>query len=102
MFRAVMWVVTVIFAGITVMALQQVGYIGIFTGQFTNWGTAQVLADLIIACCLLMGWIWRDARATGRSPWPYLVATLAAGSFGPLAYLLLTPRKTGHSALAAQ
>jgi hypothetical protein len=64
MFRAVMWVVTVIFAGITVMALQQVGYIGIFTGQFTNWGTAQVLADLIIACCLLMGWIWRDARAT--------------------------------------
>ncbi|MGL4577086.1 MAG: DUF2834 domain-containing protein [Burkholderiaceae bacterium] len=98
MFRAIMWVVAIVFAGVTVMALQQVGYIGIIIGQFANWGTAQVLGDLVIACTLLMGWIWRDARATGRSPWPYFVATVFAGSFGPLAYLLLTPRKQANAA----
>lgn len=102
MFRVILWVVTIVFTGISLMALYQVGYIGIWTGQFANWGTAQVLADWFIACSLAMFWTWRDARATGRSPWRYLVLTLATGSFGLLAYLLLTPRKAGRSALVPQ
>jgi hypothetical protein len=48
----------------------------------------QVLADLSIALSLSLVWIWRDARAIGRSAWPWMVATLALGSFGPLVYLL--------------
>jgi hypothetical protein len=50
------------------------------------------LADLSIALGLSLVWIWRDAQATGRRAWPWVVATLALGSFGPLIYLLT--RKT--------
>jgi hypothetical protein len=35
-----------------------------------------------------MVWIWHDAKAQGRNPWPWIIATLAVGSFGPLVYLL--------------
>jgi hypothetical protein len=39
-----------------------------------------------------MVWIWRDATAQGRNPWPWILATLALGSFGPLLYLLTRPQ----------
>jgi hypothetical protein len=48
----------------------------------------QVLADLVIALTLVMVWMWHDAKASGRSAWPWLALTLAAWSFGPLIYLL--------------
>jgi hypothetical protein len=73
---------------LTAMALAHHGYIGIFEQQFQTWAGMQVLADLVIALTLVMMWMWRDARATGRNVWPWLVATLALGSFGPLLYLL--------------
>ena len=72
-------------------AVYEIGYIGIFTGQFHTAGW-QVLADLVIVCTLAMAWMWRDAAATGRNVWPYILATLTLGSFGPLSYLLLAPQ----------
>lgn len=47
-----------------------------------------MLADLVIALVLVMGWMWRDAKASGRGIWPWIAITLAFGSFGPLLYLL--------------
>lgn len=55
-------------------------------------GAGQVLADLVIALCLVMVWMWRNATATGRNPWPWIVLTLAAGSCGPVIYLLTQPQ----------
>ena len=66
----------------------QHGYLGIFTLHFQTFGGAQVLADLVIALVLVMIWMWRDAQATGRNVWPWILATLALGSLGPLVYLL--------------
>lgn len=69
--------------------LYEVGYFGIFTAVTASPGSLQVAFDLVIACLLISWWMVVDARAAGRNPWPYLVITLVAGSFGPLLYLLL-------------
>ena len=76
------------FGALTAAALWQHGYWGIFEPLFKSFGGAQVLADLAIALVLFMVWMWNDAKATSRNPWPWIVATLALGSFGPLLYLL--------------
>jgi hypothetical protein len=92
MLKAIAWVVLIPFSVLSAGALWQVGYLPLFTQQFQNLGTLQVLVDLVIACSLLMMWVWRDARHKGRNPWPYFFITLAAGSFGPLLYFALAPR----------
>lgn len=79
------------FAALTGVALWRHGYWGILEPHFQSFGEAQVLADLVIALGLVMVWMWRDARAAGRNPWPWIVATLTLGSFGPLVYLLTRP-----------
>jgi hypothetical protein len=76
------------FGALTATALWQYGYWGIIAPHFQNFGAGQVFADLVIALVLVMVWMWQDAKAIGRNPWPWLVATLALGSFGPLVYLL--------------
>lgn len=88
MVRPLLIVMLLALGALTAMALAHHGYIGIFTQQFQTWAGMQVLADLVIALTLVMMWMWRDARATGRNVWPWFFATLALGSFGPLLYLL--------------
>ncbi len=80
------------FALVTGLALWRHGYWGIFEHQLSSWAGAQVLLDLAIALALVLVWMWRDARQHGRNPWPWLLLTLAAGSFGPLLYLLSARR----------
>lgn len=92
MHKTALLLVLVPFSALSAVALWQHGYVGIFLFQFQSWAGAQVLADLVIALGLFIVWMWRDARRTGRNPWPWLVLTLLAGSFGPLLYLLTAPR----------
>lgn len=47
-----------------------------------------MLVDLVIALGLFLAWMWKDAKAAGRNPWPWLLLTLATGSIGALVYLL--------------
>lgn len=86
--RTLLTIVLALFGVLTAVALWQHGYWGILEPHFRTSGAAQVFADLVIALTIVMVWMWRDARATGRNPWPWIVATLALGSFGPLVYLL--------------
>jgi hypothetical protein len=76
------------FGALSAAALWQHGYWGILAPHFQSFGAGQVLADLVISLVLVMVWMWKDAKASDRNPWPWLVATLALGSFGPLVYLL--------------
>ena len=79
------------FGALTIYALMQVGYVGIPEYHIHSPAGWQVFADLVISLLLIMIWMVRDARQKGRTVWPYIVATLAAGVFGPLFYLLLAP-----------
>lgn len=86
--KALVGVVLAAFGVLTVAAVLQHGYVGIFQHQLQNLAGLQVLADLGIALGLVLVWLWRDARLKGRNVVPWIVLTLVAGSFGPLLYLL--------------
>ncbi len=86
--RNVLLVILAGFSGISGLALWQHGYWGIVAPLLQNSAGLQVLCDLTIALVLVLQWIRRDAKANGRSVWPWIVLTLVLGSFGPLIYLL--------------
>jgi uncharacterized membrane protein YqjE len=77
------------FGVLTTLALMDVGYVGIIEPHFRSWGAGQVLADLVILATLACIWMAGDARQRGLAAWPFIVLTLIAGSFGPLAYLVV-------------
>ncbi len=92
------------FGALTAAALADVGHLGILLPQFQSSGGLQVIVDLIIALALAIVWMLADARRHGRNPWPWVLLTLVAGSFGPLGYLLagaLRERRAGSGGLAA-
>jgi hypothetical protein len=86
--RILLIITLVLFSILSAIAMWQHGYWGIIAPHFQTSGGAQVFTDLVIALTLAMVWILRDAKATGRNAWPWIVFTLLAGSFGPLIYLL--------------
>jgi hypothetical protein len=92
MTRLLLLTVLLPFSALSVAALWQHGYWGLFEPALHSLAAAQVLVDLVIALGLVLVWLWRDARANGRNPWPWTLLTLAAGSFGPLLYLLVRPQ----------
>lgn len=95
--RVLIVVTLVLFGLLSAAALWRNAYWGIVAPHFQSLAAGQVFADLVIALVLVMTWMWRDARAGGRNPWPWIVATLVTGSFGPLVYLL-----THHARAAAR
>jgi hypothetical protein len=90
--RTLLTITLLLFGALSAVALWQHGYWGIIAPHFQSFGAGQVFADLVISLTLIMIWMWRDARTHGRNPWPWLIATLALGSFGPLVYLLTRKR----------
>jgi hypothetical protein len=79
----------------------EVGYLGIWQAGMSSLGAWQVLVDLVIMSWIALGFLWRDARQTGRTLWPFALITLAAGSFGPLLYLLFKPAGRGEFTAAS-
>ncbi|MCC5886321.1 MAG: DUF2834 domain-containing protein [Gammaproteobacteria bacterium] len=88
MSRALLVSTLILFGALTASALWHDGYLGIFAIAWQSFAGAQLFADLVIALVLVLIWLWHDARKIGRNPWPWLIATLATGGFGPLLYLL--------------
>jgi len=75
------------FTVLTIYALAEVGYVGIFDYQRHSPAGWQVFVDLVIALLLVLTWMIPEARRVGRNPWPWVALTLVLGSFGPLLYL---------------
>jgi hypothetical protein len=90
--RASTWLLLLVglpFAAVSGYALLEVGYLGIWRAGVDNPGALQILCDLSVSCLLISSWMIGDAQRHGRHAWPYVLATLALGSAGPLAYLLI-------------
>jgi hypothetical protein len=88
-------VVIGVFGVLSALALLDVGYWGIFAPHFQSLGGGQVFADLVILAVLACMWMVPDARARGISPWPFVLATALAGSFGILFYLVVCEVRSG-------
>ena len=87
--RAFLWAVLLLVHGaLTLPSMLEVGLIGIFEQALATWPARQVFSDLTMALIGLNLFITADARARKVTVWPVWVASLALGSFAPLAYLL--------------
>ncbi len=85
------------FTVLSIYAVYKVGYVGVIDYQRHSPAGWQVFADLVIACILLLMWIFPDAKKRGRNPWGYAAITLVLGSFGPLLYWALGKPTTEDS-----
>lgn len=94
----ILLVIAFIFLGVlTVLAIWNEGLTAIFASIFTSYASAQIFADLFISLLLIIVWMWHDARANGRNPSPWIVATFMVGVFSPLLYLLTGKRQSKPS-----
>jgi hypothetical protein len=87
-------VVLAAFSALSAYAVAQVGYVGVFQLALANVATTTAFVDLGIALSLVLAWMWRDARERGASFLPYAILTAAAGSVGPLLYLIVREADT--------
>ena len=76
------------FAILSSWATYRVGIAGIFAAGMNNPGGIQIFVDLIIACSVAWTFMWPDAKRRGINPMPYVIGTLALGSFGLLGYVI--------------
>ena len=90
--RPVLTLVLAAFGAFSLYVMWEVGYVGIWQSGMASLGAWQLLIDFIITSLILLGVLWRDAKQSGRTFWPFAVLTLATGSVGPMLYLLLSPR----------
>lgn len=79
------------FVALTGYVLYLYGPVGWIEPVVSTWAGRLLATDLIIALGFAVWWMIRDARATGRNPWPYVVLTATTGSAGPMLYLILAP-----------
>lgn len=86
--QLVLTIVALDFLAMTVYVVANHGYVGMFADLLSTWPGILTAFDLTIALFLIMGWMLVDARKHGLKVVPYMIATLAFGSLGPLAYLI--------------
>lgn len=80
------------FTTFSLLVVGEVGYFGLWQAGFASSASLQILLDLCIACGLGGLWLIGDTKQRGVSAWPWLIAVLALGSIGLLAYLFLRER----------
>jgi hypothetical protein len=77
------------FSALTAEVVIRDGYTEWLRIAFDNRSAGLLLVDLSIALSLVIAWMIKDARARNATVWPFAVLTVALGSVGPLAYLVL-------------
>jgi len=90
--RTILYLAAAVLAAVTLTALMREGWGGMKTPFSASFWTWQYFIDLVIALGLVMVWMWRDCRSSGKNPLPWIVATCFIGSFSPLLYLIMRHR----------
>jgi hypothetical protein len=80
------------FVDLNAYVVWKYGYMGFLELVTANLATIAAVVDLGIALTLVTVWLWKDAKARGVSPFPYVALTATLGSVGPLLYLLVHGR----------
>jgi hypothetical protein len=77
------------FFALNALALYYSGLDGLvaFVAGASWWGWV-LMADLVLALAVAVGWMWRDALSRGERPLALTALTAFTGSFGPLIYVL--------------
>ena len=88
-YRNVSLILLLVLSSVTILALMDVGFIGIFRLLVDSTAGWQVFVDLASALILVLMFLWSDARRRNITFWPWLVATLLTGSLAPLLYLCI-------------
>ncbi len=88
------------FSALTCYALYMEGLSGMIEVATGSVMGVTLAVDLCIALALACAWIWKDAKARGKSGLPFVVLTLCTGSVGPLLYLWMRPVKASAPKLA--
>jgi uncharacterized protein DUF2834 len=81
------------FADLNAYVVWKYGYVGFLQLVMANAATIAAVVDMTIALSLVAVWLFRDAKARGISPLPYLALTATLGSIGPLLYLIVHGRR---------
>jgi len=91
MIRIVAAVLLALFGAFSLWVAWRHGYFGFLSLARAEPWALQMLLDLAIALSIAIGWLRADARRRSVASWPYIAATVALGSLGVLAYLVLRP-----------
>ena len=85
---AIAAVVLAAFGAYSIWVVWSYGYFGFLSLAGREPWAMQMLLDLVIACSFGSGWMLADARRRGIAAWPFVLATVALGSIGLLAYVV--------------
>jgi drug/metabolite transporter (DMT)-like permease len=92
--KALLIAVLMVFSALTAYTMVHYGglipWLLFYTRDPASW---QIFADLLIAMCLLLVFLKRDADATSRPFWPWAIFSIVVGSFGPLLYFITARKK---------
>jgi hypothetical protein len=87
------------FSAFTAWVIWQHGYVSFLQLPLQSPVALQVAIDLVIALGITSAFVWRDARARGVSPLPFLAITAVLGSIGPLLYFVLRPEAEARTTI---
>ncbi len=91
--KTVLIAVLAAFTALTLYVVSLIGLTNVWVHNLNHPAGWQIFADLGISLCLLLVFMYRDSKATGRAFWPWAVFSLTVGSFGPLLYFISAKKK---------
>ena len=87
--RLALIVAIIILTIITAIASLDYGVAGILHQALSNSASMQVLIDLAISLCIILVWMYFDAKKHNRKFFVWVIITFLIGVYGPLFYLLI-------------